>query len=116
MGAEGRQHNRVKINRKVVIALSNGEYVTVRACDISEGGIGVVCPYNCDVGSNFDIYFDLTGSRTSMVKVRAEVRFVNLIGTIDEYRIGMSFKRFYGNGKETLEKYLQRRGSQPSWV
>lgn len=117
MGSEGRKHSRIRINRKVVIMLSNGDYVTVRACDISEGGIGVVCPYNVDVGKVFEIYFDLTGNaKTGLIKAKAVVRFVNLIGSVDEFRIGFEFKQIYGKGQELLESYLQKRGSQPNWV
>ena len=116
MGSESRKHSRIRINRKVIIVLSSGETVPVRACDISEGGIGVVCPYNCDIGRSFDIYFDLLGNKKSIIKAKVVVRFINLIGSVDEYRIGFEFKQLYGNGQEILEQYLQRRGSQPNWV
>jgi hypothetical protein len=106
LDADNRKNKRFKINRKVMIRLSDGNTVTVHACDISEEGIGLLSPYNADVGAMFDIW----------IHARAQIRFVNLVGTIDQYRIGMQFVTFFGDGKETVLHYLKQRMSQPGWM
>jgi c-di-GMP-binding flagellar brake protein YcgR len=117
LDADNRKNKRFKINRKVMIRLSDGNTVTVHACDISEEGIGLLSPYNADVGAMFDIYFDLFANpQNDWIHARAQIRFVNLVGTIDQYRIGMQFVTFFGDGKETVLHYLKQRMSQPGWM
>ncbi|THB68464.1 MAG: PilZ domain-containing protein [Gammaproteobacteria bacterium] len=117
MGEENRQYNRIKINRKIFIRQSNGEVVTATACDISLGGVGLICEYGCDVGQQFEVSVNLTGNpKLGPIQAKAQVRFVNLIGGIDSYRIGLEFLQFKGQSQSVLEHYIEMRKAQPTWV
>lgn len=117
MSEENRQHKRVKINRKALIIQSTGEKVVAKACDVSVAGVGIVCEYSCDVGQTFELMVNLLGNpKAGLLHVKAQARFINLIGGLDAYRIGFQIVEFYGNSEKILASYIQSRSNQPSWV
>lgn len=117
MSSENRQHKRIKINRKAVIIQTTGEKVVAKACDVSVAGVGIVCEYSCDLGQTFEIIVNLLGNpKVGVLHVKAQARFINLIGGLDAYRIGFQILEFYGNSEKLLASYIQSRSSQPSWV
>ncbi|THB72972.1 MAG: PilZ domain-containing protein [Gammaproteobacteria bacterium] len=117
MSEENRQHKRIKVNRKALIVQSNGEKVVAKACDVSVAGVGIVCEYSCDIGQTFELIVNLLGNpKQGVLHVKAQARFINLIGGIDAYRIGFQIIEFYGNSEKLLASYIQSRSNQPSWV
>lgn len=117
MSEETRQFRRIKVNRKAFITQSDGVRVIAKACDVSIAGIGIVCEYSCDLGQIFDISVNLLGDpKLGLLNVRAEARFINLIGGMDAYRIGFNIIEFYGNSEKILASYIQSKSNQPAWV
>ncbi|THB68960.1 MAG: PilZ domain-containing protein [Gammaproteobacteria bacterium] len=115
MTIEKREHERVKLDRRIAIIQSDGSAVYAQAKDISMTGIAVICQYYCDIGQQFEIAFHISGSpNTTQFRAKVITRFMNFVGC-NKYQIGMKFQEFKGDSEEMLKKYIKKRRLQPKY-
>ncbi len=108
---------RTPINRRGKIIQSDGTAVEVSACDISLHGVCFICKYSCDVDKEFDIVVALSGDPISgLIKAKAKTCYVNLVGSMDKFRIGMRFTSFKHSSQDILNDYIQKKMSKPKFI
>ncbi len=107
---EQRRFPRFRINLKVHIRLSDGDIAVAKATNLSMGGIYIEYAAAADVGSEFEMMFDLSfTSDFKRVFARGKVVRCVVVGGKDVYGIAFSFTGFGKQTDKILEQYLELR-------
>ena len=116
-GAEQRVHQRFRINIKVHIRLSNGDLVVAQGVNLSMGGIYIEYGAAADVGSEFEMMFDLSfNNEFKRVFAKGKVVRCVIVGGKDVYGIAFSFTNFAKDSEQVLDKYLGLRDLKQSSI
>ena len=97
-----RKHARYSLDVRAKLSAGTKE-ISVRTLDISEGGVGLICPGEIPEGSSFVVEFEFPSVPGSF---RCEVHARNKVG----FRHGFSFVGMDENSMALLRKYQRRWG------
>lgn len=107
-----RSHKRYSVNLDVtVVETKTGREMDARIADVSLAGVQVLCEDSFDAGVMIDLWFMVPaadGDTAQTVIASGKVANCSLHSKGQRFEIGVSLKKFDGDGKAIYERYIQR--------
>lgn len=108
--SERREYPRIHRKRKVGFLLSDGSIEYLWTVNISRGGMQLHTEHLVDLGDQFNIRFGVFDSKTeeyALIAARIEVVHKVYDGSLGEFRIGVRFVSFDGDGEDIYTRHLK---------
>lgn len=115
-GSENRKHYRHPIHWRVAIVHKNGDKNDIyhgRTNDLSAWGASILVDHNIFVMSDVVMLLAIpplhTGQRETIVEIQCRMAYTVLDSEHSQFRIGIRFLHFKGEGKRILSDILSKR-------
>jgi len=105
---ERRQLPRLRLRRKVWLQWAGGHIAELWTHDLSGAGLQVLSPVRADEGDEFNLLLKVPDHDDTFVDVQARVQVVHCVydSSAGQFRTGMRFLAFSGEGETLYRQYL----------
>ena len=110
------RQDRVKVDRPILLKLSNGWVVKARICNLSPGGLALLYPAPAELGATLGLRFQLPDKQNDPVDIICHgiVRNCHIYQT--QFVTGLEFKNIGEYEKDILFQFINQKRSRQNTV
>lgn len=112
MGIEQRQFPRLNVSFRAVILLPDDKKLFVKINNISEGGVGFLCPENFALGQMLNVVMEVPSLNNPAQRAHlpCKIRIQHNVLSQQEYRLGAQIVEMDEKHKALFRSWLNRGG------